>query len=118
MISFIISSDGTNVQRLKGENRTPGSAAPTSPIFPSRGLHKTTGAPKPPLTLKINKKIEQRRFTKRRYRLDRRNQQRRVRKTKVLLDTRSNHDRRTIVQRIDNRMGRFKLRPDGIDVIV
>lgn len=118
MTSFTISSDGINVQRLKGLNRRPGVAAAIAPISATRGLHKTSGAPKAPLMLNVQQRIEQRRFIKRRRRLDRRHQERRKHTIKVLLDTRTEHERRVVIQRINNRTGRVKSYPFGIDVIV
>jgi hypothetical protein len=118
MTSFTISSDGINVQRLKGVNRTPGTASAISPIAPSRGLHKTAGAPKMPLALKVRQRIEQRRFTRRRRRLERRVLNRRNRIIDILLDTRSHHERRISVQRAINRTKRNRIWQSGIDIIV
>jgi len=118
MTSFTISSDGINAQRLKGDNRTPGTALAVSPVFASRGLHKSVGAPKSPQSLKVQQRIAKRRFTERRRRLDRRLRDRRVRDMPVLLDTRNYRERRTGFQRAVNQKERHDFTQHGIDVTV
>ena len=118
MTSFTIGSDGINVQRLKGDNRTPGTAMAVSPVSASNRLHKSVGAPKTPQTLKVRQRIEKRRFTERRRRLERRSRERRTQNMDVILDTRDHRERRMSFQRAGNWRDRYKIRLRGVDVVV